>query len=128
MQDDFRREGERMLRIAHRDLKTVKAMLDVGGFDELSWGFHLQQATEKAFKAWISSLEKEYPYSHDLALLRRLIDSFGGDTSRFACLDQLSPFAAQLRYSDEPEPLHLDRSHWNQICASLLDHVGSLLV
>ncbi|MCP9841979.1 HEPN domain-containing protein [Synechococcus sp. J7-Johnson] len=127
MQDDFRREAERMLRIAHRDLKTVQAMLEAGGFDELTWGFHLQQATEKALKAWISSLGQEYPYSHDLALLRRLIEDCAGVTSRFATLDQLSPFAAQLRYSDDPEPLHLDRIHWNQLCADLLAHVGSLL-
>ena len=48
-------------------------MLEADLFDEVTWGFQVQQATEKALKAWISVLEHEYPRTHDLALLFRLV-------------------------------------------------------
>jgi HEPN domain-containing protein len=127
MQDDFRREAARLLRIAHRDLKAARAMLDGGIFDEATWGFQIQQATEKAFKAWISCLGHEYPLTHDLALLCRLISDFGGDPATFQPLEQFSPFGARLRYDDEPESLNLDRAVWNQRCADLLEHVAGLI-
>lgn len=127
MPSDRQREAARMLRIAQRDLKTARSMLDADLFDEASWGFHVQQATEKALKAWISALEQVYPRTHDLALLDQLIIDFGGDPTRFQSLENFTPFGSLLRYDDEPDPLNLDRAAWNQLCADLLDHVGSLL-
>ena len=127
MPDEFQLEAERMLRVARRDLKAASAMTDCGMFDEPSWGFHIQQASEKALKAWISSLKRDYPFTHDLAVLRRLIIDFGADASPFQALDQFSPFAAQLRYDDDPEPLNLDRTHWNQVCSALINHVGKFV-
>ena len=62
-----------MLRIAQRDLKAARAMLDGDAFEEPTWG------------------------------------------------------NSRLRYEDDQEPLNLDRAAWNQLCADLLDHVGSLL-
>jgi hypothetical protein len=51
MPSDRQREAARMLRIAHRDLKAARSMLDPDLFDEASWGFHVQQATEKSFES-----------------------------------------------------------------------------
>ncbi|MCP9784589.1 HEPN domain-containing protein [Cyanobium sp. WKJ7-Wakatipu] len=127
MPSDRQREAARMLRIAQRDLKTARSMLDTDLFDEASWGFHVQQATEKALKAWISALEQVYPRTHDLSLLDQLIFDFGGDPTRFQSLENFTPFGSVLRYDDEPDFLNLDRAFWNQLCADLLDHVGSLL-
>jgi HEPN domain-containing protein len=59
-------------------------MLDADLFDETTWEFQIQQATEKALKAWFAVLGHEYPYTHDLALLYRLIGDFGGDSSAIA--------------------------------------------
>jgi HEPN domain-containing protein len=126
MPSDRQREAARMLRIAQRDLKTARSMLDTDLFDEASWGFHVQQATEKALKAWISALEQVYPRTHDLSLLDQLIFDFGGDPTRFQSLENFTPFGSVLRYDDEPDFLNLDRAVWNQLCADLLDHVGSL--
>lgn len=47
------------LRIAHRDLRTAKAMVDSSLFEENTWGFYLQQAIEKALKAWLLVLTPE---------------------------------------------------------------------
>lgn len=54
MPSECQREAARMLRLAQRDLKAALSMIDPDLFDEASWGFHLQQATEKALKAWIA--------------------------------------------------------------------------
>ncbi|MFO7630780.1 MAG: HEPN domain-containing protein [Prochlorococcaceae cyanobacterium] len=116
-----------MLRIAHRDLKAARSMLDPDVFDEAIWGFQIQQATEKTLKAWISALEQDYPRTHDLALLCRLIVDLGGDPSRLQSLENFTPFAARLRYEDELEAQNLNRELWSQRCGDLLDHVAALL-
>ena len=115
-----------MLRIARRDLKAARGMLDEEVFDEATWGYQIQQATEKALKAWISCQGQDYPRTHDLLLLCGLISDLGGDPSPFQQLVNFNPFGTRLRY-DEEESLGLDRALWNQRCADLLDHVGSLI-
>lgn len=47
MPSECQREAARMLRLAQRDLKAALSMIDPDLFDEASWGFHLQQATER---------------------------------------------------------------------------------
>ena len=115
-----------MLRIARRDLKAARGMLDEEVFDEATWGYQIQQATEKALKAWISCQGQDYPRTHDLLLICGLISDLGGDPSPFQQLVNFNPFGTRLRY-DEEESLGLDRALWNQRCADLLDHVGSLI-
>lgn len=127
MPSERQREAARMLRIALRDLKAARSMVDLDLFDEPSWGFHVQQATEKALKALISALEHEYPRTHDLALLFRLVNDFGGNPIPYQALENFTAFGAKLRYEDEEEPLNLDRTVWNQLCADLLVHVASLI-
>ena len=41
------------LRIAQRDLRAANGMVDATLFYEEHWGFQIQQATEKALKAWL---------------------------------------------------------------------------
>jgi HEPN domain-containing protein len=126
MPADGQRDAALMLRIAQRDLKAAKAMLDGDAFEEATWGYQIQQATEKALKAWISCLGCHYPRTHDLALLCALISDLGGDPSPFQQLVYFNPFGTRLRY-DEDEPMGLERSLWNQRCADLIDHVASLI-
>ncbi len=127
MPSDRQREAARMLQISHRDLKAARSMLKADLFDEVTWGFQVQQATEKALKAWISVLEHEYPRTHDLALLFRLVMDLGGDPSPYQTLENFTAFGARLRYEDVEEPLNLDRDAWNQLCADLLAHLASLI-
>lgn len=127
MPTDYQHEAIRMLRIARRDLKAARSMLDADLFEEPTWGFQIQQAREKTLKAWISVLGHEYPHTHDLALLCCLIADFGGDPSKHHHLELFTPFGARLRYDDDSESPNLDRVVWNQLCAELLDHVASLL-
>jgi HEPN domain-containing protein len=115
-----------MLRIAQRYLKAARSMLDGDAFEEATWGYQIQQAIEKASKAWISSLGHHYPRTDDLALLFALIRDLGADPTPFQPLVSFSPFGTRIRY-DEVAPLGLERSLWNQRCAELLEYVASLL-
>ncbi|WP_233130284.1 HEPN domain-containing protein [Synechococcus sp. 1G10] len=58
------------LRIAHCDLRAAMAMADSSVFEEDTWGFYLEQATEKSLKAWLLVLAREQPpFTHNLRLL-----------------------------------------------------------
>lgn len=45
-------EAKTLLRVALRDLQTAQ-LLEAAPAPESRWGFHIQQAIEKALKAWI---------------------------------------------------------------------------
>ena len=62
------------LRIANRDLRTAMAMVDFSVFEEDSWGFYIQQATEKGLKALLLlNLPEQPPFTHDLRLLFQML-------------------------------------------------------
>lgn len=116
------------LRIARRDLSAVMAMVDPSVFDEAVWGFYLQQATEKALKAWLLALAPEQPpFSHNLRLLFQMLRDQGAAIDPYIGLSRFTLFAVLRRYDEEPEQVNLDRAAWNQLCADLIDHVASLL-
>ena len=59
-------EPEGLLKIATADLETAEASSDPAVFREGAWGFWLQQAVEKALKAWLLQLGGDPPLTHDL--------------------------------------------------------------
>jgi len=69
--------------MASKDLRALSGMTDPGVFAEEIFGFHAQQAIEKALKAWLAWLDVEYPRTHDLSLLLSLLRERGADTAPF---------------------------------------------
>ena len=63
-----------------------------------SFGFHVQQAADKTFKAWLALLGQMYPLRHDLDDLLDLLDSQGAATGFFRPLATFTPYAVQFRY------------------------------
>ena len=51
-----------------------------------SLGFHVQQAAEKLFKAWLALLGETYPMTHDLTELLEMLTSLEPDAARFDVL------------------------------------------
>lgn len=121
-----RSEAQAMLRVARRDLRAAR-LLAVDEADEASWGFQMQQALEKAFKAWILSFDCKAPFTHDIAELLQILSEQGVDPSPYLHFSQFTLFAVQLRYDDEPEPLDLDRQQWLAVVQTLLDEVDLLI-
>jgi len=119
-------EAERLLRIARRDLRMARRLLDPE-VEEASWGWALQQTFEKTLKAWLQHLAVKPPHSHDIARLLVLLEQAGIDVNPLLPLRAFTTFAVQGRYDDEPEDLGLDRVAWCQRAEALIVHVQNLL-
>jgi HEPN domain-containing protein len=83
--------------MAKKDLKLLRINIDLDIDDEL-FGFHAQQACEKALKAWLAFLGVEYPRTHDIAVLLAVLHNTGVDVDRYRSLEGQTAFAVQYRY------------------------------
>lgn len=117
-------EAERLLRVAHRDLKMARRLLDPE-VEEASWGWATQQCLEKTLKAWLHIIGTKPPQTHDLARLLLLLQDSGVDITELLPLRAFTTFGVQCRYEDEPEHLGLDRSAWCNRAEALIEHVQS---
>jgi HEPN domain-containing protein len=70
-------EARQLLAAADKDWRALHGMDDADVFADEIFGFHAQQAAEKAFKAWLALLGVEYPKTHDLSLLLGILQSHG---------------------------------------------------
>lgn len=88
-----------MLTLAQRDFKALQGMLDAETFADEIFGFHAQQAVEKALKAWLTLVGVEYPRTHDLEELLELLEEHAEPIlEAFYNLVDLTDFAVQFRY------------------------------
>jgi HEPN domain-containing protein len=88
-----------MLLMAGEDLDTLRRMLRDPGFPENAFGFHAQQAVEKALKAWLTARGVEFPKTHDLEILEDLVSDHGASIpEEFEPLLNLSAFGVKFRY------------------------------
>lgn len=94
-------DGARMLlSLARKDLATMLAVRNISEVGDEVFGFHAQQAVEKALKAWLSALGIPYPFTHSLSALLGLIEDEAGadEIGQFRNLKFLGAFAVQFRY------------------------------
>jgi HEPN domain-containing protein len=120
-----------LMRMAHADLNALKGMLSLAlslpktYFSDEIFGFHAQQTAEKCLKAWIATLGRRYPRTHDLMSLVEDLLEAGEDVTTLDRLVDLNPFAVEYRYealdSDE-EPI--DRNAFFQEVQDLFDIVA----
>lgn len=98
-----------LLKLAQADFKALTGMGDQEIFTDAIFGFHAQQAIEKALKAWLAALGVSYPKTHDLRLLLVLLEENNQEIEELWDLLEFSPYAVQLRYDWNPEEIPLDR-------------------
>ena len=60
------KETAHLLRMARKDVRAARALLDPVLADVETFGFHAQQATEKTLKAWLALRGILYPRIHAL--------------------------------------------------------------
>lgn len=121
-------QAEQLLLMASKDIKAMDLMISPESIDDEIFGFHAQQAVEKALKAWITSIGGTYSFGHDLRVFLMILRELGCDIEKFRNLTLLIPFAAQLRYEpletvDEP----LDRPALRKQIQELYDHVMTVV-
>lgn len=83
----------------------------------------MQQAIEKALKAWLVLLGETPPLTHDLNRLLRLLELHGVNIAPFQELAQFTIYAVQFRYDPTSEPLGLDRPLFHRTLHDLLSAV-----
>ena len=124
-----RDHARQLLAMAGKDSRALEVMCDPRQVDGEIFGFHAQQAVEKALKAWVASLGAEYPLTHNLASLVCLLRDRGGDVSGLEELESLTPFAVRLRYEqpDLDETIPLDRPGLVGRIRALIERVEKLV-
>lgn len=85
-----------MLQAAERDFLALRGM--TAGVPEEAFGFHVQQAAEKSFKAWLALRGETYPLTHNLELLLDRLTGQGLATKPFEKLIGYTPYAVEFRY------------------------------
>ena len=118
------KQGHLLLAAAERDLTALRGMEDATVFADEIFGFHVQQAVEKLFKAWLALLGETYPTTHNLARLLALLDTHDAEAGRFNELVEFTPYAVQFRYAPgEPDSMPLDRETAVEDVQALLEAV-----
>lgn len=116
-----------LLRKAEADLRAIAHMADTFAFDEGIFGFHAQQACEKALKVWLLSCGVTPPFSHDLRELFLLLREVGVQVPESAEIARLTKYAVQWRYGDPPYERLLDRPATVALCERLIAQVVPLV-
>ena len=116
-----------MYRAAERDVLTLRSMTADAPVE--SFGFHVQQAAEKALKAWLALLGEKYPLTHSVETLLDLLDERAAATEPFRSLIDYTPYAVEFRYvgvDAGAEPI--DREGALALAQALLERVRRQLV
>ena len=121
-------ESARMIDLARRDLRATQGMaVDTLSFTDEIFGFHAQQAVEKACKAWLCGLGIVYPKTHDLDLLFHLLSESGAKVPvEYEELLDLVDFSVQYRY-EAFEELPIDRRETVLLVTQFIEHVTGRL-
>lgn len=111
-----------MYRAAERDFLTLRSMTADAPAESV--GFHVQQAAEKAFKAWLALLGEKYPHTHSIETLLGRLAQRGAATEPFRDLIDFTPYAVEFRYTgvdQDSEPI--DREAASALIEALLESV-----
>lgn len=123
------KQARDLLTMAERDCRALCGMEDAAVFSDEIFGFHVQQAVEKALKAWLSYLRVSYPKRHDLDELAALLEEAGQPIPAFAYgLLEFTDFAVTFRYDAFPDmEADINRRDCIDQIARLLQHVRQVI-
>lgn len=97
------------LRFAEDDLAAAQRALELrSAFQPRHVCFDAQQAAEKALKALSLAEEIDFPFTHDLASLTRLLSPDSRPRASDADLQELTSWATGRRYPGGDEPAWAD--------------------
>jgi HEPN domain-containing protein len=113
---------------AEDDFMALANMMDRDQFHETIFGFHAQQAVEKALKAWLAMLGVDYPFTHDLSILLKMLEDNGQDMDPYQDLLEFNTYAVFFRYiTDESEIEPFNRPQAVKRVGLLMEHVKHFL-
>lgn len=114
-------QAKLLLRRAEDDLAVLTALAGNTRIPDAVLGFHAQQAVEKAFKAILAARGQDFPWTHDLQLLLKLLSTEGVQVPDAATATRrLTPWAVEYRYGEAVDD-ELDRGSTADLVAEVLD-------
>ena len=117
--------AQALLDVAEQDILTLQALLATEVGDGV-FGFHVQQAAEKSFKAWLALLGVKFPLTHNLGTLVALLQE-QVDATAFLPLTAYTPFGVQFRYQEAERDTPIDRPDALRQTQALWQHVAEEL-
>ena len=115
-----------MYHAAERDVLTLRSMTADAPVE--LFGFHVQQAAEKALKAWLALLGERYPLTHSIETLLDLLADRGAAVEPFRDLVEFTPYAVEFRYAGaDPDAEPIDREGALANVEALVVRVGRQL-
>lgn len=122
-------QARSLLTMARKDRRALLALRDPDVGDREIFGFHVQQATEKALKAWLCHLGTLYPKKHDLGALFELLTRAGAVfPETFLPLLAYSDYAVTYRYDTDATVLEeIDRDTAITLVDGLLGLVAGMV-
>ena len=116
-----------LLDAATRDVGALRVMRSGEVSDEV-FGFHVQQAAEKSFKARLALLGKTYPLTHNLEALLDLLEGLGIAAEPYRGLVGYTPYAVEFRYEGvDAGTESIDRDEAVNLVEMLLEEVREQL-
>ena len=116
-----------LLDSAGANIFSLRSTVDTPGYPEEIFGFHVQQAAEKSFRAWLCLLNERYPVSQDLALLSGRVKAVDAQAARFDELISYTPYADEFRYVASTKDEPLERSTALRLSEEFVKHVEKML-
>jgi HEPN domain-containing protein len=117
-----------LLRKARADKLVLDKLADDPEIADDVIGFHAQQAVEKLLKAVLANRGVEYPRVHDIDRLVDVLEAHDGLLPPQARqLDELTPWATQLRYDELLDVERLDRRRTQQLVEAVLEWADAAL-
>ena len=113
-----------LLDAAERDVAVLRVICRSDEVSDEIFGFHVQQAAEKLFKAWIALLGEVYPLTHNIERLFNLLADQGVAVESFRKLIDYTPYAVEFRYTGVDSSAEaIDRAGALAIVEALLEQV-----
>jgi HEPN domain-containing protein len=127
MNDRAREHARSLLEMARKDARALSGMTDPDVFADEIFGFHVQQAVEKALKAWCAHRGITYPLTHDLSELLSVLGEDGCEVEEFDDLLRFNAFAVLFRYEALEEAPPFDRNQAIEDVEAVLGRVEDRL-
>lgn len=98
--------AKELLRIAKRDFRELTEGNIIA---DDNFGFFAQQAVEKSLKSWITAIDKDFDFTHNLEDLFEQLVKYDKSCKQFSELVFLTPFSVEFRYREAGWEAKLDR-------------------
>lgn len=96
---------------AQEDLRAARVLLEEEFDDYDPVGFHAQQAAEKFIKAFLVHHQIEFPKTHDVVELRKLVAQVDRELAEaLLTADALTPYGVEFRYPGDLPPVSKEQA------------------